>query len=39
MDFYKIAIETGLSHDAALFFATAMTHKVKPSIDHLKIIK
>jgi hypothetical protein len=37
MDYYKIAIKTGLTPDQAKHFATAMTHSDKPNLAHLTI--
>lgn len=35
MNYYDLAIATGLTHERALLFAAAMTHKNKPNINHL----
>lgn len=37
MDYYKLALATGLTIDQAKLFATAMTHSNKPDINHLTI--
>lgn len=37
MDYYKLALATGLTIDQAKLFATAMTHSDKPNLAHLTI--
>ena len=35
LNYYAIAIATGLTHERALMFAEAMKHKEKADINHL----
>ena len=37
MDYYKLALLTGLTDEQAKLFATAMTHSIKQDINHLTI--